>query len=127
MIAVRIPRFSDDSTEFTIMVSHHGEDYKHIVTRPVPRTETGEVDRVEVDRLAWEEYVLIENSKDEVWPERTPAPFERPLAETVFFSPPREQEPSPESDMSGMPEEKTQAPTEPISPYGPGEPFGPSV
>lgn len=66
-ITVRIPRFSDDANEFTIMFMWPNSDHVEQVTYPVPRTEDGAVDRQSIDQMAWTEYLRVNDEKHDIW------------------------------------------------------------
>jgi hypothetical protein len=83
MITVSVPRFDDSATEFAIKIRHAGCEYVYSATYQVPRNEDGSIDRPKVDQIVWEEYVKVDKTKDEIWPDRVPSPYERSIEETV--------------------------------------------
>jgi len=87
MLTVRVPRFSEQDQEFIVMIMHQGETHVHTVTLPTPRTPEGGIDHRRVDEMQWAEYLSVMEQLDTIWPNRTPDPLERPIAETVIATP----------------------------------------
>ena len=129
MISVRIPRFDQaTATTYTVMISHYGHDYVHLREFAVPRLDSGEVDSAEIQRTQHAEFEYCYNNKDQVWPDRTPDPYEKAtLAETMVVVGAGEDE-QPRAQSSSAAEvypNTTEPPEGGVYPFRIGDPLGP--
>jgi hypothetical protein len=130
MISVRIPRFDlATATTYTVMISHYGHDYVHLREFAVPRLDSGEVDSEEIQRTQHAEFEYCYNNKDQVWPDRTPDPYEKAtLAETMVVAAPGKEDEQPRAQSSSAAEvypNTTEPPEGGVYPFRVGDPLGP--